>query len=111
MEYKMHVGNKVYKDIKDGRKTIEMRLFDEKRKEFKVGDTIVFKNRKDGNTLKCKITNLYQYNNFEELYKHHDKLALGYKEDDVASPADMNIYYDYNKINKYGVLAIEISLI
>ena len=103
MEYKMHVENDVFKAIKDGRKTIEMRLNDEKRKEFKIGDTIVFKNRKNGNTLKCNITNLYQYNNFEELYKHHDKIALGYNEDDVASPADMNIYYDYNRINKYGV--------
>ena len=110
MEHKMHVENDVFKAIKDGRKTIEMRLFDEKRKEFKIGDTIEFKNRKDGKTLKCNITNLYQYNNFEELYKHHDKKSLGYNEDDVASPADMNIYYDYNRINKYGVLAIEIEL-
>lgn len=110
MEYKMHLENDAFKSIKDGRKTIEMRLNDEKRKEYKIGDTILFKNRKNGNTIKCIITNLYQYNNFEELYKHHDKIALGYNEDDVASPADMNIYYDYNKINKYGVLAIEIEL-
>jgi ASC-1-like (ASCH) protein len=111
MEYKMHVEDKVYDDIKAGNKTIEMRLYDEKRREFKTGDIIIFKNRKNDSTLKCKITNLYHYNNFEELYKHHDKLALGYKENDVASPADMNIYYDYDKINKYGVLAIEIRLI
>jgi len=111
MEYTMHVEDEIFKSIKDGKKTIEMRLFDEKRKQFKIGDTIVFKNRKNGNTVRCKINNLYQYNNFEELYKHHDKILLGYNEDDVASPADMNIYYDYNRINKYGVLAIEFNLI
>lgn len=111
MEYNMHVEDDVFKSIKDGRKTIEMRLFDEKRREFKVGDFIIFKNRKTNDTLKCEITNLFQYNNFEELYKHHDKVSLGYNEDDVASPADMNIYYDLDKRNKYGVLAIEIRLI
>lgn len=111
MEYKMHVEDKAFKAIKDGKKTIEMRLFDEKRQQFKIGDIVIFKNRKDDNTIKCEITNLYQYDTFEELYKHHDKLSLGYSEDDVASPADMNINYDYNKRTKYGVLAIEIKLI
>ena len=111
MEVKMHVEDKVFNSIKDGRKTIEMRLYDEKRREFKIGDTIIFKNRKNNKTLKCEIINLYQYNTFEELYKHHDKKSLGYNEDDVASPADMNIYYDYDKRAKYGVLAIEIKVI
>ena len=36
-----------------------------------------------------------------------NKLDLGYNEDDVASPGDMNLYYDGDKINKYGVIAIE----
>ena len=32
-------------------------------------------------------------NNFEELYKKFDKVLLGYKENEDASPNDMNIYY------------------
>ena len=60
--------------------------------------------------IKCMITNLYTYDNFEELYKHHDKLSLGYNEDDIASPADMNIYYPMENQMKYGVVAIEFNL-
>ena len=54
-----------------------------------------------------EIININRYSNFEELYRHQNKLDLGYEEEDVASPADMNIYYPTDKINKYGTVAIE----
>ena len=103
----MHLDNKNYNLIKDGRKTIEMRLNDPKRASLEVGDVITFTNRRNDEKLDVEVINLYRYANFEELYRHHNKLDLGYNEDDVASPGDMNLYYDGDKINKYGVIAIE----
>lgn len=103
----MHLDNKNYNLIKDKKKTIEMRLNDSKRASLEIGDVITFVNRRNDEKLNVEIININRYSNFEELYRHHNKLDLGYEEEDVASPADMNIYYPTDKINKYGTVAIE----
>ena len=108
---RMHLDEKSFKKIKNGTKTIEVRLYDEKRRELKVGDIITFDNRSNDEKLKVKVTNLYVYKNFEELYKHHDKITLGYNEDEIASPSDMRMYYSFEDTIKNGVVAIEIEVI
>ena len=65
--------------IKNGSKTIELRLYDEKRQMINVGDTITFENRSDGDKIKVKVIALHKYPNFEELYKHFNKVSMGYK--------------------------------
>ena len=59
--------------------------------------------------LLVEIENLYHYPSFEELYKHFDKVAMGYKEDEEAAPKDMEEYYSKEEQEKYGVLGIEIK--
>ena len=108
---RMHLDDKYFKKIKNGTKTIEIRLYDEKRRELKVGDIITFDNRSNDEKLEVKVTNLYVYKNFEELYKHHDKITLGYNEDEIVSPSDMRMYYSFEDTIKYGVVAIEIEVI
>ena len=107
---RMHLDNYYFEKIKAGTKTIEIRLYDKKRRELKIGD-ITFDNRKTNEKIDVKVKNLYIYKNFEELYKYHDKITLGYEESDVASPSDMNKYYSFEDIIKYGVVAIEIEVI
>ena len=96
--------------IKSGRKDIEMRLYDERRKDIKIGDSIVFTNNVTLEKLTVEVINLYRFNNFEELYNHFDKARLGYRDDENANPKDMEQYYSLDKILRYGVLAIEIKL-
>lgn len=81
--------------VRDGRKTIELRLYDEKRKLLSVGDTIKFINTEDSNdTLSATVTNLFVFASFGELYMHLPLLKCGYNDENinVASPDDMNIY-------------------
>ena len=111
MKHIMHLDKEAFNSIKNGTKTIEMRLFDDKRKEMSIGDEITFINRLNDEKVNTKIINIYNYDNFEQLYKNHNKKDLGYNEDDIASPADMNLYYSYDKQLKYGVVAIEIKVI
>jgi len=106
----MRLHDEPFNLIKNGSKTVEMRLYDEKRKGINIGDTVKFKNRLTNEELEVEITDICVYNNFEELYKHHGKKSLGYKKDDVASPADMNVYYPTEEIAKYGVVALEFKL-
>lgn len=109
MIHKMNLYNDSFESIKSEKKTIEMRLFDEKRSIIKPNDYIEFNNTSNGETLLCVVINIYKYNNFEELYKNHDKISIGYEEDEIASPDDMLMYYSIDNINKYGVVGIEIK--
>lgn len=97
--------------IKAGRKRVEMRLFDERRKVLQVGDYIEFTNNSTGEKLTAKILGLHTFKNFEELYAHYDKSLLGYSKDEAANPDDMLQYYSKEKIAQFGTLAIEIELI
>ncbi len=111
MTHFMKLKNEPFMSIKNGLKTIEMRLFDEKRKQIKVGDTIEFTNIVSLEKLKVKVIALHKFKNFEELYSHFNKTQLGYKQTENANPNDMNQYYTNDDIHKYGVLGIEIKTI
>ena len=109
MIHEMRLHNSPFKLIKNGTKTIELRLNDEKRRLIKVGDIIRFTNRVTLEELDAEVINLYSYPSFEELYKHFDKVSMGYKEDEEANPDDMGQYYTKENQEKYGVIAIEIK--
>ena len=109
--HELHLHDGPFNLIKSGTKTIEMRLWDEKRKIIKVGDIIEFTNRSTKEKIKAKVKALYNYSNFDELYKHFDKISLGYGIDEEADPHDMDIYYPLDKQKELGVVAIEIELV
>ena len=79
--------------------------------KIKIGDFIEFTNNTTNEKILCDVVNLYKYKDFEELYKHHSKIAIGYLKDDNNDPKDMLSYYSKEDINKYGVLGIEIKLL
>lgn len=109
--HEMRLHNSPFNLIKSGTKTIELRLNDEKRSLIKVGDKIEFTNRVTEEKIMVEVINLHKYNSFSELYKHFDKVSMGYREDEEADPKDMEQYYSKDEQDKYGVLGIEIKLI
>ena len=111
MEHKMNLWNDSFLSIKSGIKTVEMRLNDEKRSLVHSGDTIIFTNVDTKDELLVKVIKTVVYKDFFELYKHYNKLEIGYSEDEIKDPTDMYQYYPREKIDKYGALAIEIKLI
>ena len=110
MIHKMNLNDNPFKSIKSGLKTIEMRLYDEKRRMINDGDIIEFTNRITNEKISTKVIKLYLFNNFEELYKQFDRISLGYKENEIASPNDMKVYYSKEEQEKYGVVGIEIKI-
>lgn len=110
MKHEMRLHQEPFDLIKKGTKTIEMRLYDEKRRQIKEGDFIIFTNRQTNESINTEVIKLYIYPNFEELYKHFDKISLGYNENETPNSDDMNIYYPKEKQNKYGVVGIKIKL-
>ena len=109
MKHEMKLNNEPFECIKNGTKTIELRLNDEKRKLLTVGDYIEFINRVTNEKLLVEVIDLFKYNSFEELYKHFNKIEMGYFINEEANPKDMENYYSKEEQEKYGVLGIKIK--
>lgn len=110
MIHNMNLNNEPFELIKNGSKTIELRLDDEKRRLLNVGDEILFTNRDTNEKLLTDIIELHKYDSFESLYKNFDKVSLGYREYEKSDPSDMNNYYSKEDEMKYGVVGIELRL-
>ena len=110
MTHNMKLNDRPFEMIKNGEKTVELRLYDEKRRKIKVGDTICFKSKTDKLTATVKALHIFR--NFEELYAALPLDKCGYTADELAtaSPDDMLEYYTKEQIEKYGVVGIEIEI-
>ena len=110
MLHNMKLNPSPFEMIKSGEKTIELRLFDEKRQQLKAGDKIVFTDTTTGETLNTTVVKLHRFDSFEELYKSLPLLKCGYTTENIdnAKPSDMEQYYSVEEQRKYGVVGIEL---
>lgn len=114
MKHKMRLNPEPFEMIKSGRKTIELRLFDEKRRKISLYDCIEFTCTEPPYEKLCTdVIGLYRFDSFKELYVNLPLLKCGYTEETVstAKPEDMDAYYSVEKQEKYGVLGIEIEAV
>lgn len=108
MKFHMKLLKEPFDNIKNGTKTIEFRLYDEKRKQVKVGDIIEFSLLPDLNEkIETKVIELYRANTFEELFRkfYTDENEIKNKLESIHS------IYNFEKEKKYGVLGIKLELI
>ncbi|MGN1372420.1 MAG: ASCH domain-containing protein [Candidatus Coproplasma sp.] len=105
----MNLRQRPFDGIASGAKTVEMRLYDEKRQGIKAGDVIEFSSP-EGEILTVKVKAVNPFKSFEELYSNYTPQTLGYGDGESCSPGDMLDYYSLEDIKKYGVVAIEIEL-
>ena len=98
--------------IKNGQKTIELRLYDEKRRLIQEGDTIVFTNTATGEKLTAQVKKLHRFDSFAELYRALPLEKCGYLPEEAASasPTDMEAYYTAEEQARCGVVGIELEL-
>ncbi len=113
MEYKMKLQSNYYNFILNGTKRIELRLFDEKRQQIKIGDTIKFLNESElKESFNTKVVGLLRYNTFLELFRDFDISILSDKS--MTKEELINVleqFYTKEKQEQYGVLGIRIELI
>lgn len=114
MTHTLNLNPEPFDMIRSGLKTIELRLWDEKRSQIRVGDTLVFVHTEDATkTLAAAVTALHRFPDFAALYAALPLEKCGYLPEEIptASPADMNVYYSAERQALYGVVGIEIVLI
>ncbi len=112
MKHFMNLQPVPFESMKNGQKTIELRLNDEKRQRIRPGDTIQFTNTADRHQVLVRtVAAIHPFATFEELYQTLPLLQCGYTEETVADahPQDMNIYYPPELQTQYGVLGIELT--
>lgn len=106
MIHKMKLNPSPFERIKNGTKTIEFRLFDEKRQQIKIGDQIEFSKLPDlQEKLLVDVTDLYREDTFENLFK---KLYTG--EEVIRKTKSMYEIYSPEKEQQYGILGIKIKI-
>lgn len=109
----MGLYGEYFSAIRVGKKTVEVRLNDEKRRKIKVGDTIEFiKIPEQDETLNVHVTGLRTYDTFESMYKD-----ISLKEFDCESWTLKEMIdgtyeiYTPKQEKECGTLAITIKLI
>ena len=114
MRHEMTLFPRPYASIASGQKTIELRLYDEKRQSIQICDQIRFTNSEDASkSTLCEVVQLHVFKDFRELYEKLPLLQCGYTPEDVdnAHPDDMLTYYSKEKQAQYGVVGIELKLL
>jgi ASC-1-like (ASCH) protein len=112
--HEMRLAPKPFRLVEAGKKTVELRLNDEKRRKLRVGDVIRFeKADEEDEVLHVFVRGLHPFKSFSELYCALPLEKCGYLPEELAhaSPEDMNIYYSEEEQRRWGVLGIEIELI
>lgn len=98
-----------FKLFADGAKTIEARLYDEKRKKIELGDTIIFRLADDeAQTIEVKVIGLLRYETFGDMFAHIDPKKFG-GEDAEQMAEQMLHYYSREEQDTHGVVGIEVA--
>ncbi len=111
MTHQMKLHRQPFENIKSGRKTIELRLYDEKRRKIGVGDEICFTQTESKERLTAEVVAVYPFTSFEELYKALPLEKCGYDDPSTAKWQDMDEYYSREEQEKFGVVGIEVRVI
>ena len=110
MLHKMKLQEDPFERIKNGTKTVEFRLYDEKRRTIQIGDEIEFSKLPElQEKLLVKVIDLYKEESFEKLFK---KVFVGEDKEKIIEKAkSMNRFYTPEQEKEYGVVGIEIEII
>lgn len=100
-----------FKKIRSGKKTIELRLFDEKRKTIQIGDIIEFQKQPEGQeTIRTEVIALLRYKTFSELFDDFSIEDFG-GTDKTSLLEGVHRFYTPEREQKETVLGIKIKLL
>lgn len=111
MMYRMKLLEKPFEQIKKGEKQIEVRCFDEKRRNIKAGDTILFsKLPQEKEQLETTVTALYPYSTFQALYSAFPPKEFGCPGASVEEMiAQVRAIYPRERELREGVVGIRLK--
>lgn len=108
----MKLNDEPFEQISNGKKSIEVRLLDQKRKKIHVGNNIIFTSvNNPDRQIACKVIGLHKFATFFELFERVGVDACGFQGCDIDQAVQiMRKYYSSQEEKTYGVVGIEIQL-
>ncbi|RKQ34029.1 ASCH domain-containing protein [Oceanobacillus halophilus] len=113
MLHKMRLYNVPFESIQSERKTVEVRLNDEKRRSLQIGDEIEFTKLPNQNQkLRVQVIGLKTFPTFKEMYESIPSSAFDTQGESIQGMVE-NTYQIYTpeQEKKWGTLAIEMKLL
>ena len=108
--HNLQLASRPFESIRSGKKVVESRLNDEKRKLIQIGDEIVFTNReKSEATIRVIVIELLHYNSFHEMFADNDPKLFGADNPEFLEQQIKEFYSDEDE-KRYGVLGIRFEL-
>ncbi len=108
----MRLNAEPFSQIKRGEKTVEVRLYDEKRRTITVGQRIRFRHAENENKqLTARVIALHTFDTFAKLFasQQFEKCGfIGYTNEEAVNC--MYKFYTPEEESKWGVVGIEILL-
>lgn len=110
--YEMKLQPKYFDFIKYGTKRIELRLYDEKRRNIEIGDKIVFRKEPEmEETLEATVVGLLSYESFKKLFEDFDVSLLADRSMTKEELLEvLEEFYTMERQEEVGVLGIRIEL-
>ena len=112
MKHEIKLQPQYYNFMLNGTKRVELRLFDEKRQQIKIGDTIKILKEPDLiESFEVKVIGLLRYKSFEYMFNDFDISILADKtmsKEQLIN--DLEKFYTKEKQEKDGVLGIRVEL-
>lgn len=108
--HQLKLATEPFDAIVSGNKTIESRLYDDKRQKIQLGDEIVFTNRDNpSQTTTTKVVGLLRYATFHDLFSHNDPQKFGGESIEWLEN-QISEFYSIEDQRLYGVVGIEFIL-
>lgn len=112
MIHEMRLNQGPFDKVRSGRKDIELRLNDEKRRKLNAGDDIVFLERDTDQRFTVRIVAIHHAPSFMDLFKSIDLTRTGCEPG--ATPemaaAQMRRFYSEEEEKASGVVGIEMKV-
>lgn len=105
----MHLADKPFEQMASGRKTVEIRVNDFKRKTIYVGDTIEFVN--GDKRIETRVTRLLRVSTFEDLPEIILYRAGFFRCSPAEVASEMRKYYSEEEIERHGILGIAVKVL
>lgn len=109
--HKLQLATIPFNAIMSGVKTVESRLFDEKRQKIQLGDKIIFTNRESPDQqVVVRVIGLLRYQNFHNLFTHNNPAKFGGESVEWLEK-QIGEFYSLDDQLENGVIGIEFELI
>ncbi len=110
MHHELKLQPEYFEAIKSGKKHIECRLYDEKRRTIQLDDTLIFlKNPEFEEKITVQVTGLLHYRTFEAMLNDFPVEIFGADDRQQIKQA-LNIFYTSEDQMKFGVLGIRFDV-